>query len=101
MQTIESSYGKSGSDNIWFASLAQVQEYLRLRNETYVSELIKANTVVVNINVADIPQYIRRKELTLLLDSDLPIQNVQVNFNGEVLYNSTDLSKQLINIKWE
>jgi len=100
MQTIESTYGKSGSDNVWFASLAEVQEYLRIRNETYINESIDTTTLTININVANIPEYIRRKELSLLLDSDLPIQNVQINFNGTVLYNTTDLNEQLINIKW-
>lgn len=101
LQTIESTYGKSGDDSMWFASLAQVQEYITLRNTAFVSRYVNKNYVTIKINIADIPIHIRRKELSLLLDSDLPILNATINFNGSATYNSMETSNQLINIKWD
>jgi Bacterial Ig domain len=97
MQYIENTYGKNGSDKVWVASLQEVYEYAALRDAVNITSSTTGNQMVININVAALPANMRRKSLTLIINSNTSFSSVTGDGANIVSYNGTGTQK-IINI---
>ena len=94
--SIESLYGKGGQDNIWFASIQEVYEYLLLKKFVNFSYELVGNQLSIDINMNDVPLDLRFYDLSLLLESTEHIQSMSANGVTSFSYQDS-LSTKLIN----
>ncbi|MFK8009762.1 MAG: hypothetical protein AB8H03_25635 [Saprospiraceae bacterium] len=98
MNYIENNYGRFGSDRVWFAPMQEVYEYLAVKqNVQILNTSISNNQLVITLNLANVPNDLRRNNLTLLLDgqSTPAITNVQSS-DANLTFNNNGL----INLSW-
>ena len=77
MVNIANTYGKNGSDRIWFAPLQEVYEYVTSRQNTnYTVALTSDNKCEITLNLSAVPTWLRRKTLTLVINSTTNFSNV-------------------------
>jgi hypothetical protein len=99
MEYVEGSYGKSGSDRMWFAGVQEVWEYLHLRNQTNLDTVWVSETelhVFFDTTAAD--SDLRRYEYSLLIDAD---QNYEVKAASGIeikSYRNPGIEPGLINL---
>ena len=60
-------HGADGSDNGWFASAAQVYDYLLTRDLVTISHTKSANTLQIKIDYSQVPWNLRYYDLSLLV----------------------------------
>ncbi len=99
METIESQYGKSGSDSLWFATSEEVIQYLYIRDNINLNTQISGNTVTVELEGA-LPDDFRFYALSLLVDSDIEITQVDIEDGTDYSSNNDFNGKTLINLNW-
>jgi hypothetical protein len=77
---IATTYGASGSDRIWMASLSEVFEYLVVRDHlSFTANVVNGNQLDINFNLSQLPTWLpRRKCITLIINSNLDFSNVQL-----------------------
>lgn len=63
---LHDTYGKGGSDSIWFAGPEEVYEYLFTRTYSMTDKRVVDGNLVVNLKVAEMPAF-KRFDCTLLL----------------------------------
>lgn len=100
MEEIEQSYGKSGSDEIWFTTSEEVIQYLYVRDNLVVQETINGNTVTLTLQ-NDLPTDLRFYALSLLIDSEIEITNVEIQNGFNPSYNTSQGDSTLINLNWD
>ena len=77
MANIANTYGKTGTDRVWFAPLQEVYEYIISRqNTSYNLWLTSDNKLEITLNLSAIPSWLRRKTLTLIINSTANFSNV-------------------------
>ena len=77
MLNIANTYGKNGSDRVWFAPLQEVYEYVVGRqNAQFSTNLTTDNKLEITLNLATVPTWMRRKTLTLIINSTANFSNV-------------------------
>ncbi|MGM0566162.1 MAG: T9SS type A sorting domain-containing protein [Bacteroidota bacterium] len=99
METIENQYGKSGSDSLWFATSEEVIQYLYVRDNINLNTQISGNTVTVELEGA-LPDDFRFYALSLLVDSDIEITQVEREDGTNPDFNPDLNGKALINLNW-
>jgi hypothetical protein len=75
-ERVNSTYGKTGTDIMWFAPQNEIYEYVFASELSVLSTVIEGNTVTVTCNFADVPTSFRTHALSLLIDSDVNITSV-------------------------
>ena len=98
MTHIENNFGRNGADNLWFAPLQEVYEYIQVRNNIEITNIeTNGNQITFQISTADLPTSLRRNSLSLKIDTSnqSSISNIQVT-NSNVTFNSDGL----INLSW-
>ncbi len=77
MLNLSNTYGKNGSDRVWFAPIQEVFEYIVSRqNATFTTNLTADNKLEITLNLAAVPTWMRRKTMTLLVNSTANFSNV-------------------------
>ena len=69
IQRIAATWGKQGSDRVWFAPLEEVSDYLRLRQTLKIAPILRGQQIDVTFDFSQIPMGLRRKTVTLLVNS--------------------------------
>jgi Secretion system C-terminal sorting domain/Polysaccharide deacetylase len=70
-------YGKNGSDRMWMAPLQEVYEYLTARqNTTFTVSVNASNQLNIAFNFNAVPAWLRRKVLTLVVQSSADFATV-------------------------
>ena len=100
MEEIEKIYGRLGKDNMWMAPLQEVYEYLVIRDNVNIEWERDNNNVIVYLDFSDIPEYLKKNALTLVVESES-------NFTEPLFSRQIDNSymgngsNKIINIEWE
>jgi hypothetical protein len=98
MNNLAAFYGKNGSDKMWFAPLQTVFEYLQMRQYAqFSSQIVSGNKLDINFNLANVPSWLRRKTLTLLVNSDVNFSQVTVPEGVTMTFRGTG-SRKIINL---
>ena len=95
MSYIENSYGRFGDDNVWFAPVQEVYEYLQVRDNIQItSTQTIGNELIVTLDLSDVPLDLRRNSLSLKMNtsntstiSNIEATNANFKFNLEGLIN--------------
>jgi hypothetical protein len=97
MDQVESQYGKFGSDNIWFASIEEIYDYLLLKQQAKLSFELNGNQLKIIVDMNDLPQDLRFYDLSLVLTSPGSIQSLNAQGVSQFSYQASGRTK-LINI---
>ncbi len=100
VEEIEQTYGKSGSDDIWFTTSEEVIQYLYVRDHIEIQESVSGNTVTLTLQNV-LPTDLRFYALSLLIDSDVEITNVEIQNGFNHSYNTSYGDSTLINLNWD
>jgi hypothetical protein len=91
MEGLESRYGTSGNDTMWFASINDVYEYMVCARDAKIKTIKNGSKVNVTFDFSSIPQEFRTHSLSLLVNSDAAITSIT--------YTGFDEQSSLINYK--
>jgi gliding motility-associated-like protein len=100
MNQIAAAYGRTGLNNIWSASSAEVFEYLRLKELITVNTEINENVLTITFSGNNIPDNFRYYALSIVVEGESNIVNMvvqQPNDFSSYLYSQ---NRALINMKW-
>ena len=91
-------YGKDGSDDIWFATVDEVYEYMHLRNNALIRKTASENKLHIT---AYIPkgQYFYYPEFSLLIDGASPVSGIGTSDNVTGLSYGSHAGGLLINVR--
>ncbi len=81
MQKIADNWGKNGSDRVLMAPLQEVFEYLVLRQTIKMTTSISGQKMDITFDVSQVPNWLRRKTLTLVINSNTTFSRVDVPNN--------------------
>lgn len=94
---MEQKYGSSGRDNGWFASSAEVFEYLKVRDKIVI-QLQKNDSVLdIHLDYSQVPANLRYYDLSILIKNPVSVQSVSAS-NQVTLAHSVTSNGYLINI---
>ncbi|MDZ7775644.1 MAG: hypothetical protein U5L09_08635 [Bacteroidales bacterium] len=99
METIEDEYGKSGTDQLWFATSEEVIQYLYVRDHVELATQISGNTVTIELT-GELPDDLRFYALSLLVESDKEITQVDIENGFNSSHNTDFEDNTLINLNW-
>lgn len=96
MTNIANTYGKNGSDRMWFAPLQEVYEYVLSRqNVNYTVGLTSDNKCEINLNLSAVPNWLRRKTVTLVINTTANFSNVTLPQGITATWRGTGSTKLL------
>ena len=76
MQRAANTWGKNGSDRMWMAPLQEVFEYLVSRQTVKYSTQVVGKTLEISFDLSQVPTWLRRKTLTLVVNSSINFSRV-------------------------
>jgi Secretion system C-terminal sorting domain/Polysaccharide deacetylase len=88
MQRVANTWGKNGTDRLWMASLQEVFDYIVFRQTVKYTSQVVGKTLEINFDLSQVPTWLRRKCLTLMVNSNTLFNRVDVpptvikTFNG-------------------
>ncbi|MDP3463630.1 MAG: T9SS type A sorting domain-containing protein [Bacteroidales bacterium] len=97
---IASLYGKNGQDNLWMATEEEIINYLTVRDATTLNMGVAGNNLIIMFE-GEIPSDQRFHPLTLLVNADATITNIQVNGGTNNTFTGIGQNNALINLEWE
>lgn len=78
IEAVANKYGKEGTDRMWMAPPQEVYEYLVTRETTTFTSQLTGNRLDIAFNILNIPSWVRRKTLTLVVNTTADFNNVIV-----------------------
>ena len=97
LESIANQYGKTGTDRMWMAPLQEVYEYLVTRQTaTFTSQLV-GNRLDLTFDLRQIPTWLRRKTMTLTVNSTVDFNNVTVPAGIKMSFRGTG-NQKIINL---
>ena len=78
MERLAATYGKKGSDRVWVASLQEIFEYLVMRQSVVFTTKMVGKTVEIFFDLKQVPSWLKRRNLTLIVDSKNDFMDVEV-----------------------
>ena len=100
MKNVAESHGKTGSDRMWFAPLQEVYEYLLARKHITYTATLKGKDLAIDFNQNNVPKWLRRNVLTLVVDSETPFSKVEVPNGVKVTFKGSG-NRKIINLDFE
>ena len=99
MGWINTNYGKSGSDEVWFASVQSVLEYTYCRLNTTINQYNEGNKIILEIEP---PAFsgMRRPALTFKLNSNIEVKNISIYNIDKFSQNVLNSKSGIINVEW-
>lgn len=96
MLNIANTYGKNGTDRVWFAPLQEVYEYVVSRQSAnFTTNLTNDNKLEITLNLSAVPNWMRRKTLTLVVNSTVNFSNVTLPQGITATWRGTGSTKLL------
>ncbi len=96
MVNIANTYGKNGSDRVWFAPLQEVYEYVISRqNVEFSTHVTNDNKLEITLNLATVPTWMRRKTVTLIINATPNFSNVTLPQGINATWRNTGATKLL------
>ncbi len=99
MARIANTWGKNGSDRLWMAPLQEVYEYQLMRQFAHYTTTVNNNQMVLNFDLNNVPSWLRRKSLTLVVNSSIDFSSVEVPSNVKMTFRGTGAHK-IINLEF-
>jgi hypothetical protein len=97
MESIANQYGKTGTDRMWMAPSQEVYEYLVTRETaTFTSQLV-GSRLDLTFDLRQIPTWLRRKTMTLTVNSTADFSNVTVPAGIKMTFRGTG-NQRIINL---
>jgi hypothetical protein len=96
---IASTYGRDGLDNVWVATEEEIISYLRVKEATNITYGLAGNILLITLS-GSIPSDMRFYPLSLLIDADANITNIQFS-GGTNTFNGIGQTSSLINLEWD
>jgi hypothetical protein len=93
MEAIANQYGKAGADRMWMAPTQEVYEYLVTRETTTFTSQLVGNRLDLSFVTRNIPSWVRRKTLTLVVNSTADFNNVIVPAGIKMTFRGTGTQK--------
>ena len=78
LKYIAGRYGKNGTDQIWMAPLQEVTEYFYMRRALKYTVSYDQNKMIIDFDMANVPIWFRRNNMTLKIGGDADISTVTV-----------------------
>jgi hypothetical protein len=97
METIANQYGKAGADRMWMAPPQEVYEYLVTRETATFANQLVGSRLDVTFDLRQIPTWLRRKTITLTVNSTGDFNNVTVPAGVKMTFRGTGAQK-IINL---
>jgi len=95
----EALYGKSGTDQILFAGAGAVMDYIYTRENITINKYYESNKVIIEIIPTDTSE-IRRPSLTLKINSNIAVKNVQIHNIDKFSQNVLNETNGIVNLEW-
>jgi hypothetical protein len=90
-------WGKSGTDRMWMAPLQEVYEYLLMRRFATFTTAATGSKVDLTFDLYNVPKWLRRRTLSLVVNSTVNFSNVTVPAGVKVTFKGTG-NQKLINL---
>ena len=90
-------WGKNGTDRMWMAPLQEVYEYLLMRRYANFTTSMNGSKMDLTFDLYNIPKWMRRRSLSLVVNSTLNFSNVTVPAGVKVTFKGTG-NQKLINL---
>ena len=97
MKRAADTWGKNGSDNMWMASLQEVYEYLMMRRYANFTSSLNGSKLDLTFDLYNLPKWLRRRTLSLVVNSTVNFSNVTVPAGVKVTFRGTG-NQKLINL---
>jgi Secretion system C-terminal sorting domain/Polysaccharide deacetylase len=97
MKNIAEAHGKNGTDRVWFAPLQEVYEYLLTKQNITYTTTSNGKDLDLNFNQKNVPKWLRRNVLTLLVNSETNFSSVDVPAGVKVSFKGIGKNK-IINL---
>jgi Secretion system C-terminal sorting domain/Polysaccharide deacetylase len=97
MKKITEMHGKNGTDRAWFAPLQEVYEYLLMKQNITYTTYGKDKDFEIDFNQKNIPKWLRRKVITLVVNSESNFSKVDAPAGIKVTFRGTGKNK-IINL---
>lgn len=97
MNYIENKYGKSGKDNIWFAPLQDVYEYLLIKQKIQITSQMVGDHLEITLDFNQVPDQLLKYPISLEITADQNIKQVVHNGKASMSFNA---SSMLVNLEW-
>jgi HYR domain/Secretion system C-terminal sorting domain/Domain of unknown function DUF11/Polysaccharide deacetylase len=99
IQRISNNWGQAGTDRVWFAPLQEVFEYLTVRRTVSYTASVNGNQLILDFNLSQLPSWLRRKPLTLVVNSSANFSSVTIP-QGVSMTHSGRSGKKIINLEF-
>ncbi len=90
-------WGKNGTDRMWMAPLQEVYEYLMMRRFANFTTSANGAKLDVTFDLFNLPKWLRRRTLSLVINSTTNFSNVTVPSGVKVTFKGTG-NQKLINL---
>jgi hypothetical protein len=100
MEWIDTNYGyTSGKDEVWFASVQSVLEYIYCRLHTTVEQFDEGNRIILKIKP---PAFtgMRRPALTFKINSNIAVKAINIHNIDKFSQNVLNSTSGIINVEW-
>ncbi len=97
MKRAADTWGKNGTDKMWMAPLQEVYEYLMMRRFTNFTSNLNGSKLDLTFDIYNIPKWLRRRSLSLVVNSTINFSNVTVPTGVKVTFKGTG-NQKLINL---
>jgi Secretion system C-terminal sorting domain/Polysaccharide deacetylase len=97
MKKISDTHAKNGTDRVWLAPLQEVYEYLLMKQNLTYATYGKDKDFELDFNQKNIPKWMRRKVITLVVNSETNFSKVDAPAGIKVTFKGTGKNK-IINL---
>lgn len=97
LESIANQYGKTGTDRMWMAPLQEVYEYLVTRQTATFTSQSVGSRLDLTFDLRQIPTWLRRKTMTLTVNSTADFSNVTVPAGIKMSFRGTG-NQKIINL---
>ena len=97
LESVANQYGRGGQDRMWMAPPQEVYEYLVMRQTANVTTQLTGTQLDVSIDLRQVPSWLRRKTITLVVNSTADFSRVDVPSGVKMTFKGTG-NQKIINL---
>ena len=97
LESIANQYGKTGQDRMWMAPSQEVYEYLVMRQTADFTSQLVSNRLDISVNLQQVPTWLRRKTMTLVVNSAVDFNRVDVPSGVKITFKGIG-NQKIINL---
>ena len=97
LESIANQYGKTGQDRMWMAPPQEIYEYLIMRKTLNFTPQLVSNRLDISFNLQQVPTWLRRKTITLVVNSTTDFNRIDVPSGVKMTFKGTG-NQKIINL---